>query len=135
MNVHGSEVSVIEVDSGSQSVPSGLFLIYMSCTSKRTSAKDDLLPSCAYLFPGEEDSPGAHVLWSCFFNKRSPQKISCTKKHVYAFSGPSAGVDYELHVNEAKSLFHDLFPEDRFLPQAPNAEDIVIDDELERSPE
>lgn len=132
MNMHGNEVSLIEVDGGSQSVPPGLFLLYMTCISKQRSAKEDLLPSCEYLFPPQT---GVHVLWSCFFNKKSPQKVSCTENHVYAFRSPSAGVDYESHVNEAKSLFHQLFPGDAFLPRAPDAEDIIIDDLLESSHE
>lgn len=130
----GAEVSLIEVGSGSQCVPLGLFLVYMSCVSNLATAKDDMQSVCDHLFPRsspDHKTEKPRVLWSCFFNKISPQKVSCTQSHVYAFRGPSVGVDYEPHIEEAKALFHRLFPNDTFLPRAPDAEDIVLEDEAQ----
>ena len=52
---------------------------------------------------------------------------------VFAFSSATTStVDYESEIKEAKALFEQVFPGEAFLPRAPDAEDIVIEDEESR---
>lgn len=92
------------------------------------------MPVVDVLFSGHVDRiDECPVLWSCFFNKSSPQIVTCNISNVFAFRSASIGVDYEVHINEAKALFQKLFPEETFLPRAPDAEDIVIDGQGEQT--
>lgn len=134
VSLNGLDLSLIEVGSGSLCVPPGLFLVFMTCKSKHSAAREDLMPFFDLLFFQKgESGDQVQVLWSCFFNKSSPQNVSCGESNIHVFRNATQGVDYESNISEAKALFHRLFPEDDFLPRAPDAEDIVIEERDEQT--
>jgi hypothetical protein len=47
--------------------------------------------------------------------------------NVYVCSGPDSGLGNEHAVNQAETLFREIFPSEEFCPPPPNPEDIIFD--------
>lgn len=41
--------------------------------------------------------------------------------------GPTFALDYEHSIEEARSMFQNLYPDEEFLPRAPEPEEIIMD--------
>ena len=126
-------ITFIEVGSGSLCVPKGFFLVYLSTVSDDTSltAKAKLSPLVEKLFTkvSEEAIEGKpQVLWSCYYDRLIEGTFTSLVDGVSVVQNPQAEQDYESSINEAKSIFHHYFPTEDFLPRAPDAEDIIIED-------
>ncbi|PSN42493.1 hypothetical protein C0J52_09794 [Blattella germanica] len=72
------------------------------------------------------------VLWSVFFN--CPETSDCdltanVPANVFLCSGPDLDLDFEYAVKQAKEIFNRMYPDNEFLPRAPDPEEIVLDGE------
>lgn len=82
-----------------------------------------------------EDKPAAlkpQVLWSLYFN--CPETSECdlsanVPSNVFLCSGPDLDLDFEFSVKQAKEIFTKMYPENEFLPRAPDPEEIVLEGE------
>ncbi|XP_034936778.1 rab proteins geranylgeranyltransferase component A 1 [Chelonus insularis] len=69
------------------------------------------------------------VLWSLYLNlPASDIKLSnSAPKNIHLCSGPDLELDFDFAVNQAKEIFKTMYPDDDFLPRAPDPEEIVLE--------
>jgi len=65
-------------------------------------------------------------------NSTSGHKVA---ENIFVCSEPDVSVDCEIHLREAKQIFHQLYPDLPFLPKVPNPEDIVWEETPEDAPQ
>lgn len=70
-----------------------------------------------------------HVLWSLYLNlPASDIKLnSSAPNNIHLCSGPDLELDFDFAVNQAKEIFKTMYPDDDFLPRAPDPEEIVLE--------
>lgn len=62
-----------------------------------------------------------------------PQCIKCqhssdtTSENVHIACGPIFELDYDETIRRAKAMFNKIYPDDEFLPRAPDPEEIIIE--------
>ncbi|XP_015788928.1 rab proteins geranylgeranyltransferase component A [Tetranychus urticae] len=125
-------ILVVESSWASLIAPKGIFVIYAWCDSFTGNAKEDLLPIARKLFnfeSGDEMNGKPKLLWSCFYNQATVDCSSITDKYqnLYVTSPPVNELDYDVAIEEAKSIFDTLLPDEEFLPRAPDHDEIVIE--------
>lgn len=111
----------------------------MSCVSHNKTAQQDLQSIAMKLFnvPASPDSnqDGPILLRSLYYNIQSWLVVDSTGTHstlpgnVTVTSDPDPSISYEACINEAKTIFHEMYPSEEFLPKIPDPEDIVYEDE------
>ncbi|XP_012273654.1 rab proteins geranylgeranyltransferase component A 1 [Orussus abietinus] len=93
-------------------------------------------PERRHLQDGNQDpkdesvvSPKPQVLWSLYLNlPASDIKLSSSApNNIHLCSGPDLDLDFDFAVNQAKSIFKAMYPEEDFLPRAPDPEEIVLE--------
>ncbi|XP_077278479.1 rab escort protein isoform X2 [Temnothorax americanus] len=135
-------VTLIELGPSTNACPQGLFIVHMTC--KRTkNAKEDL----AYVVnkflraeplqsnvddrqeKEETEYPVPQVLWSLYLNlPASDIKLSdSAPSNIHLCSGPDLELDFDFAVNQAKNIFKSMYPDEDFLPRAPDPEEIVLE--------
>ncbi|XP_076233779.1 rab escort protein [Calliopsis andreniformis] len=86
---------------------------------------------------GEEDKEETaenlkpQVLWSLYLNlPASDIKLNeSAPSNLHLCSGPDLELDFDFAVNQAQSIFKTMYPDEEFLPRAPDPEEIVIEGE------
>lgn len=78
-----------------------------------------------------EDSPKPQVLWSLYLNlPASDIKLNeSAAENLHLCSGPDLELDFDFAVNQAKNIFKSMYPDEDFLPRAPDPEEIVLEGE------
>ncbi|XP_015177725.1 PREDICTED: rab proteins geranylgeranyltransferase component A 1 [Polistes dominula] len=78
--------------------------------------------------PNEEDLK-PQILWSLYLNlPASDIKLNDTApSNIYLCSGPDLELDFDFAVDQAKEIFKSMYPDDDFLPRAPDPEEIVLE--------
>ncbi|KAI4495227.1 hypothetical protein M0804_001428 [Polistes exclamans] len=78
--------------------------------------------------PNEEDLK-PQILWSLYLNlPASDIKLNDTApNNIYLCSGPDLELDFDFAVDQAKEIFKSMYPDDDFLPRAPDPEEIVLE--------
>ncbi|XP_054158800.1 rab proteins geranylgeranyltransferase component A-like [Oppia nitens] len=74
-----------------------------------------------------DDKP--KVLWSVYYNQhfsRCVQPIDLPE-NVWTTTPPVSELDFDLAINEARTLFSKMFPNDEFLPRASDPNEILFD--------
>ncbi|KAI4499972.1 hypothetical protein M0802_004842 [Mischocyttarus mexicanus] len=69
------------------------------------------------------------ILWSLYLNlPASDIKLNDTApSNIYLCSGPDLELDFDFAVDQAKEIFKSMYPDDDFLPRAPDPEEIVLE--------
>nr|XP_012803126.2 rab proteins geranylgeranyltransferase component A 2 [Jaculus jaculus] len=136
-------VRVIELCSSTMTCMKGSYLVHLTCSSSKT-AREDLEPVVKKLFTpltetdtDKEELGKPRLLWALYFNMRDSSGTSRSSycglpPNVYVCSGPDSGLGSEHAVQQAETLFQELFPSEEFCPPPPNAEDIIFDSEDHR---
>ncbi|XP_076629473.1 rab escort protein [Colletes latitarsis] len=77
------------------------------------------------------DNPKPQVLWSLYLNlPASDIKLNdSAPSNLHLCSGPDLELDFDFAVNQARSIFKAMYPEEDFLPRAPDPEEIVLEGE------
>ncbi|XP_033218479.1 rab proteins geranylgeranyltransferase component A 2 [Belonocnema kinseyi] len=72
-----------------------------------------------------------HTMWSLYLNlPASDIKLSnSAPSNVHLCSGPDLDLDFDFAVNQAKEIFKSMYPDEDFLPRAPDPEEIVLEGE------
>lgn len=128
-------IFVIEATSASFLTLPGTFIVNAWCDSFTGNAKKDLLPIARRLFRLEDGTEGGltnekpALLWCCFFNQTY---VDCSNvcnsfKNMYVTSPPCNEMDYDSAIAEARQIFNEMYPEEVFLPRAPDYHEIVIE--------
>lgn len=103
-------------------------LIHVTCQASGTSPAQDIYHFERQLF---NDTNEDTILWSMYFN--IPRCMKCqhsTAKpsaNVHIACSPFFELDYDESIRQAKSMFTEIYPDDEFLPRAPDPEEIIIE--------
>ncbi|XP_027206545.2 rab proteins geranylgeranyltransferase component A 1 [Penaeus vannamei] len=127
-NGNTKPINVLEIGSGSGVCPKDLYCIHMTCLGY--DAEEDFKSSVEKLFATDEDSDKPKILWSLYFNQEDFSGVdlsSCGTSNLHLCSGPDSQLDYDSAISQAQSVFSQMFPEEEFLPRAPDPEEIVFD--------
>ncbi|KAL7289860.1 hypothetical protein TKK_0016258 [Trichogramma kaykai] len=83
--------------------------------------------------PDDENSNNTmpQVLWSLYLNlPASDIKLSeSAPNNIHLCSGPDLNLDFDFAVNQAKEIFKSMYPDEDFLPRAPDPEEIILEGE------
>lgn len=130
-------VLVQEQGPGMMVCPPGLFVVHLTCTSVHETAEQDLEQAVKMLFDtsppnagGEETKPKA--LYIVYFNAEDTTRASLNENcpsGLILVSSPGPYLDYEHPVNEAREVFRRMYPDEEFLPRAPDPEEILLEHE------
>ncbi|OCT67615.1 hypothetical protein XELAEV_18038916mg, partial [Xenopus laevis] len=134
-------VYLTELCSSTMTCMKNTYLVHLTCSSTKATAKEDLEPVVQQLFtlstekdlePSDITKP--KVLWALYFNMRDSsgvprQSYVGLPSNVYVCSGPDHCFGNDHAVQQAENIFHDLYPSEEFCPPAPNPEDIIYDGE------
>lgn len=128
-------VLVQEQGPGMMVCPPGLYVVHLTCPSVQETAEQDLAPAVKMLFdtsPEGEDKSKPKALHILYFNvedtTQAPLNENCPPGLILV-SSPGPYLDYEHPVNEAKEVFHRMYPNEEFLPRAPDPEEILLEHE------
>lgn len=133
-------ITVLEVGPATGSCPKGLFVVYF-ISNKVKDAETDLKPYAEKIIDmsgGDQtqttDKP--KCLWSVFYNvKDTSAPVASSFDQVHVCSGPDAGLDFDRAVDQAEQIFKKICPGEKFLPRAPDPEEIVFEDDVTHGPE
>lgn len=135
-------VRVTELCSSTMTCMQDSYLVHLTCSSSKT-AREDLEPVVKKLFTpftetdtdtDKEELRKPRLLWALYFNMRDSSGTSRSAyrglpSNVYVCSGPDSGLGSEHAVQQAETLFQEIFPSEEFCPPPPNPEDIIFDGE------
>nr|CAI5857110.1 unnamed protein product [Callosobruchus analis] len=127
---------LIELGTLTGTCPKDLFLVHIT-TRQKTNPKEDFRHIISNLFTLNEEnfeSEKPKVLWSCYFSLPDSNVSDVHLKipdNVFFCTGPDIDLDYDFSVKKAKEIFSKIYPDEEFLPRAPDPEEIVIEGEDE----
>ncbi|XP_073498273.1 rab proteins geranylgeranyltransferase component A 1 [Phyllobates terribilis] len=135
-----SAVHLTELCASTNTCVKNTYLVHLTCASSKVTAREDLEPVVKKLFTlDSEEDRGAELekpqaLWVLYFNMRDSsvierQSYTGLPSNVFVCSGPDTGFGYDVAVQQAENIFHQMFPNEEFCPPAPNPEDIIYDGE------
>ena len=123
-------VTVIEQGAGMMVCPANLMVAHFIC-KKVNSAKEDLQALVEKIYPCDKR------VWVVYFNMIDTTSQSHSKpkvlKDLYEMSTPGLQLDYDFYIEQAERVFHEMYPDEEFLPRAPDPEEIILD--FEDAPE
>ncbi|XP_053329046.1 rab proteins geranylgeranyltransferase component A 1 [Spea bombifrons] len=134
-------ISVTELCSSTMTCMKDTYLVHLTCSSSKTTAREDLEPVVQKLFTLDADpdkdcegetAEKPRVLWALYFNMRDSsaverQSYAGLPANVYVCSGPDPSFGNDHAIRQAENIFHGLYPTEEFCPPAPNPEDIIYE--------
>ncbi|XP_060532290.1 rab proteins geranylgeranyltransferase component A 1 isoform X2 [Cylas formicarius] len=133
--------TLIEMGSLTGTCPKNLFLVHL-IAKQEVNPQDDFKHIVQNLFTNEVNEENLkakckpQILWSCYFSLPNTCNLDLKAhncKNVYVCGGPDLDLDYDLSMETAKSIFKKIYPEDEFLPRAPDPEEIIFGEEPDTS--
>lgn len=145
---HEDGATIIQLAHFSGTCPKEIYLLHVTAKSVSGDPKADLEPYVSQILskeylkpetpPEEEDEPLENtvstILYELYFN--IPSCITCEQsslgslpKGVHLACGPLYELDYDESISRARTIFKDIYPDEEFLPRAPDPEEIIIGDE------
>uniref|UniRef100_A0A0N7ZC84 Rab proteins geranylgeranyltransferase component A n=1 Tax=Scylla olivacea TaxID=85551 RepID=A0A0N7ZC84_SCYOL len=125
-------VTVLEVGPGTHVCPKDLYCVHMTCQG--TDAESDFRVVVERLLTTEADDTSSkpRIVWSLYFNQVDHSGCdleTSTPGNLYLCPGPNTDLDYDLAIEQARSIFGRMFPGEEFLPRAPDPEEIAFDNQ------
>lgn len=125
-------VTVLEVGPGTHVCPKDLYCVHMTCQG--TDAESDLRVVVERLLTTEADDTSSkpRIVWSLYFNQVDHSGCDLETSmpgNLYLCPGPNTDLDYDLAIEQARSIFGRMFPGEEFLPRAPDPEEIAFDNQ------
>ena len=127
----GNERAVSGYEFGPRSMlpAEDMYMVHLTTPAGADDPRDDLEVLV------DQIASGVGVLYKLFFTTQMTAEGSSVDpsldRNIIRTSFPSYNVGYSESIEEAKKSFHLLYPEEEFLPAAPNPEDIKWPDEEE----
>merc|ERR1712130_278925 len=111
-----SAVHIIEVGAGTAACPKGLHLLHASC-----SGEVDLVAEVKPMV-------ASNLLYSLSWQQEEHLTADCSTSlsNTFLSAGPRHELDLTLAIEAARSVHKRLYPEEEFLPRAPDPEEILI---------
>ncbi|CAO1391944.1 unnamed protein product [Diamesa hyperborea] len=136
MNLPPTEGSMgailIQLSHFSGCVPKGLYLTHLISKNK-DGAKQDLKPFVDVLFKTTqevEDETIPLIIYSAYFNiPSSSGSNSSSEGPIYSCCGPFYELDYDETIKQSQILYETIYPNEEFLPRAPDPEEIIFGDD------
>uniref|UniRef100_A0A182QBG7 Rab proteins geranylgeranyltransferase component A n=1 Tax=Anopheles farauti TaxID=69004 RepID=A0A182QBG7_9DIPT len=147
--------TILQMAHTSGTCPKEIYLIHITTAAASQSPKDDLRPYVTQVlsnnYPKAQQTPEGDseqpeqeqteqenitstILYEAYFN--IPSCLVCAENaHVSLPSGirtvcgPHHELDYDQSIQQAKTVFHEVYPDEDFLPRAPDPEEIIIGEE------
>lgn len=143
---HEDGATIIQLSHFSGTCPKDIYLIHVTAKSVSGEPKVDLEPYVSQIFSKEylkpetptdaEEVPEntiSTILYELYFNIPSCiacQHFSgCLPRGVHLACGPMYELDFDESISRARAIFKDIYPDEEFLPRAPDPEEIIIGDE------
>merc|ERR1712029_1284379 len=130
-NANDSYTFVIEAGHGACVCPRGMYCLHLT---KKSS--DGESTSLQQSFDSIMPNAQSKLLWSldCKVATETFSSIEACQNSLYLTSGPHFELDYDRTIASARQLYFDMYPEEPFLPRAPDPEEIILG-ETEAEPE
>lgn len=117
---------ILQLSHYSGTSPKGLHLIHITTKSSNTPL-EDLKPFVEHIFTEDHKS-----LYTAYFTL--PPCSGCQGKilasdNIFECCGSFYELDYDKSIENAESVFKKLYPDEEFLPRAPDPEEIIVEDE------
>ena len=114
---------VTEVGHGAAVCPKGMYCLHLT-KSREKNGENDLQESFSTVMPSTEDK----LLWTLDFKvfTENLEALEKTTGSLFLTSGPHFELDYDLTIEKAREMFNGMFPEEPFLPRAPDPEEIIL---------
>lgn len=115
--LRGSAAHLIEVGAGTAACPKGLHLLHASTSGEVdlvAEAKPLVASSLLYSLSWQQEEE--HLTSDC----------STSLSNTFLAAGPRHELDLTLAIEAARSVHKRLYPEEEFLPRAPDPEEILI---------
>lgn len=148
-------VTILQMSHSSGTCPKEIYLIHATTTAITKNPEEDLKPYIAQILTNdysrppktvEEDEGDAGegnvqqenttstILYEAYFN--IPSCLTCAEnanvslpEGVHLVCGPYNELDYDQTIQQAKTMFREIYPDEDFLPRAPDPEEIIIGEE------
>ena len=118
-----SNVYYQEVGNGAAACPREMYCLQATRSLRKDEGQVQDL--CKLLVPEQPDQ----TLWSLRYQMRSVEVTAATSEvasNVRVCSDPRFELDYDLAIDSARQIFASIYPDDEFLPRAPEPEEIVL---------
>ncbi|CAG0919803.1 unnamed protein product [Notodromas monacha] len=135
MRIPGSgtraSVTLLELGPGSNATPEGLYIVHLTCLLAE-DPKEDMksIVEEFFVYNGEvvddRRSNCPRILWSLHFAVDDFTFPLTENANIFVLPGPGDSYDFEEHAVKAKEIFQRMFPNEEFLPRAPDPDEIVI---------
>lgn len=106
----------------------------------REAPKTAPSPAEGEIFENTQENTVSTILYQLYFT--IPTCVSCSHggpstlpRGLHLACGPLLELDYDESIARAQAIFKDIYPEEEFLPRAPDPEQIIIGDEEDQQPE
>ncbi|KAI9592154.1 GDP dissociation inhibitor [Syncephalis fuscata] len=129
-------VAALQLDSDTQACPSGYWILYIWTMTSETTQQDlDLCKKQLFRLPDSDQSDNElkpRAMYIAQYKEQIRQTATETlttrlPQGVHICGDPSAELDFDDAVKEARTIFHCIAPDAEFLPRAPPNDD---DDDL-----
>ncbi|CAH0560562.1 unnamed protein product [Brassicogethes aeneus] len=129
--------TVLELPWLSSCCPKDTYLVHISC-NQINNPEDDLKHCVKNLFTLNEDFKAFKplIFYSSYFSipTNSDENVNLHDfNNLFICPGPDSELDFVTAVSKAKELFLKMYPDDEFLPRAPDPEEIKWDGDEEPS--
>lgn len=102
-------------------------------SKNKDGAKTDLSPFVNVLFKEtreNEDESIPLIIYSAYFNiPSSSESNSSSEGPIYSCCGPFYELDYDETIKQSQNLYETIYPNEEFLPRAPDPEEIIFGDD------
>ncbi|XP_055530333.1 rab proteins geranylgeranyltransferase component A [Wyeomyia smithii] len=154
---HEDGATIIQLAHFSGTCPKDIYLIHVTARSLTGDPRTDLEPYVtqilkpnaptlqltsaeAEVFENDIENDISTILYELYFNL--PACLACrqtdtcsTPQGIHLACGPLHELDYDESIGRAKQIFQDIYPEEEFLPRAPDPEEIIIGDQTDEAQE
>ncbi|XP_070498975.1 rab proteins geranylgeranyltransferase component A [Chironomus tepperi] len=128
-------VTMIQLSHYTSCISKGLYLVHLSTPFKKEAQEDlkDFIDTFFREDYSSEDDTKPTVIYSAYFEIPSSIKghnyVDSQNGPIFYCCGPFAELDYDESIRQSRLLYAKMYPEDEFLPKAPEPEEIIIGDE------
>ncbi|XP_055906238.1 rab proteins geranylgeranyltransferase component A [Eupeodes corollae] len=126
---------LLQLSHYSGTCPKGLYLIHITAEAVSNDPEADLEPFAKQIFNPDLQGAPKLLFAAYFLTKRckvcQQNQTDSTKlvPRLLSTCGPFFEIDYDSSIQNAKNMFEKIYPNESFLPRAPDPEEIIIGDE------
>uniref|UniRef100_A0A8D8CDX9 Rab proteins geranylgeranyltransferase component A n=1 Tax=Culex pipiens TaxID=7175 RepID=A0A8D8CDX9_CULPI len=148
---HEDGATIIQLAHFSGTCPKEIYLIHITARAISDDPQADLAPYVTQIlsreapqsapspaegeiFESTQENTVSTILYQLYFT--IPTCVSCSHgrpsnlpRGLHLACGPLPELDYDESIARAQAIFKDIYPEEEFLPRAPDPEQIIIGDE------